>query len=760
MFLATSPREYNFFDFCSLVLLCLSSLCDASYFKEIASNRVALVGERVVLQCSVDNARSIPFWSVSREGVSETIARGFMLADIFNHTHEILLRVLKTTNRHYDLVIKRVKISDAGFYTCFDSAEAYDVTVSLSVMTPPKCSSSAGGYRCIFSSNGPFALASTWKCSSAVQVDVSEMPLPYQEPECIEAQRRYQKYEELRREKRSSEGLQEFWDLQECRFSLLTYKFSMATLNDSMATCNFSITSSSSVQSNNFPNLNPLPPNFSLTIHPVSTVKLSVSQGDYIDVNSTIYCFAESPIETEYQMVIRQLGIRQRGNSLKVNTSGIFDVQCLALNALNCRPVSTVSRDVKVVKKSEKSICNKNDLEKCDLYIFRVFERQLFTKFTKNNHTSLCQRRMAFKQCICKMFPCRLSHLTHAIVLAFDYWCEAGFKASEKMKMNFELRYPHMLMRKYYYPELFNPYFITPPQDFLNYSLSDKILLSYCDRLVQVSYVLSQEAFALVKERDNAKWARTLYSKLAAIEMEDYENIRVLRGTARVGLRNCTKFNRSSQRATKLCEAYKYCAKMHSSMLEMYHYGYVYVRSNKELLGELCEYTTENIDECERVLISSCQGNIKVLVSSFKGLLNELCNFKHTSKFLFYQESCYDKLDDTAPPPWSCARNFSTALLKDYEKKHGDKMLYQAAVCGRVKDFLECLEDQVMQKCKDKVAAKIQTSLSRMVLSHGLKDFFCHSAFLHSEFAYAINSQMKLSSRVCFMASLFSLIFS
>lgn len=764
----------------SITLFSLHLPLSLSDLIEIPTNKVAMVGDRVTMECSVHNGRSIPCWSVTRQHQTESITEGFIVNKSFLRTHMIEREDKTISNRHYDLAIKRVTLSDAGFYTCYDSVEGYDVTASLTIITAPTCNRqpSPTPFRCSLISAGPHPIQTHWICTEQAHDVDTRVTLPYVE-KCnlgvsnVENEDPFIEHTQYKETNHDDNEIDDSYEKEIVDISLnnlindnpdkvedncddsdneyesvyeidpvrATYITSEVSLNSTSPSCFLSIKALEKQEPTHLSNLNTDPTNFQMFLIPVAAVTLNISHNQRVMVGTTIKCSAVSFLKVTYRLTIEKMNLSHDGSMLRLPASGVFNITCTGENDLNVEKVSYIVEEVKVVRPNETKVCTIDDVNMCQPHVLQVFNSREFTRFSKSDYQKFCKLKSKFKACVRTLYPCRIPLWITASVSAFEFYCDAGFVTSYKMDIGIELKYPHLLMRKFVFMDIFDPYFYTPSQELNSHNIDERIILSYCNRIMQTAYVLAEESFAKVSRNEiTAAWVRKLYSKLLGLDLEEFGSIFMLDSDESISLHNCTLFNVTSPKTVHLCEAYKNCASIHTRLLHLFHYGYVFTNTKEEMLGGFCDISAEELDNCKQVLVSGCEHNIQVLLSPLRSLQQSLCGYNYLPKFLHHQLNCYIKLHQYSPPFYNCANNFSIVVEQIYKENKEDRLTHITEICSKSKVFLECLGEHIREECHNEVATQAQMTLSRILFSFGLQDFFCSKAFQHSDLTLVFNS--------------------
>jgi len=101
------------------------------------NNTVATVGSRVVVRCTA-NADSESRWDYYQFGANamSSVYNGHKVHDSFSRRFNLDLDSCKV--RVCDLVIRRVKLDDAGFFVCFQPSIKTRIAAALVVLGTPK----------------------------------------------------------------------------------------------------------------------------------------------------------------------------------------------------------------------------------------------------------------------------------------------------------------------------------------------------------------------------------------------------------------------------------------------------------------------------------------------------------------------------------------------------------------------------------------------------------------------------------------------
>ena len=692
-------------------------IIQTSFFKEIPSNKIALSGEKVVLQCSLSNQRNILFWSVERNDYSEIISRGLIISHSFQSSHEVNREVNSKKNIHYNLVIKRVELIDAGLYTCSDPSGFFDVTASLTVLSQLKCNSNlmTPSYSCSFINAGLYKTEENWSCEKNTKISSSRIDLKYS---------KFEPDERLINKYNIDKYQIDYKKSEKDNFAIsVTYVKSKISFMKSLSNCSLKIENLKK-DFYHIRNFNNQHPNFNIEILPVINVEMNVSQGQHIEPGTFIICFCKNFLEVDYEISIPKLNSSFRKNMIRLTKPGIYDIECAAKNGLSKEKVKFIVKNVKVINSSSSKVCTKTDASVCGNYVLKVFEKKLFEHFSKKQYNFFCKLYAQFETCLNQLNHCRNSLDLNFLILTYKHYCASGYIRSKPMSIPIELNYPHLLMRKYLFLDSLNPKNVISIELFENLTIFEKIVFSYCDRLHKTAYSFARESFARIsKNEKTVTWSRILYSKLYGLDLEVFDRIRISGNDKEIILSNCSKLNRSDR---KICQAFKYCLKIHTYMMRIYHYGFIYLENNETFLKDFCEIEESDLVMCENELVSLCEDTVQLLITPFRSIQSTLCKFTIASKFLHYQSTCFNKLEDERNPPYKCALKFDKKLYKihDLERKNQEE-----SICMEVKNFLKCIKKHAKNKCKDKMAAQIQLSLTRAIMAHGLKNFFCDGAF-------------------------------
>ena len=679
-------------------------------------NTIALKGSSVTFPCAVSNARNVVIWSFrDMEGNSVLISIRLEIV-VKSLRYKVEYGTKSATYRSHDLVIKNIGVEDSGIYKCIDSTDKEEASASLTFLEIPLCSKltqsehgRGNKFSCDFKVSGFIGVSGEWNC-------------------------------EFSRNTTSVFTNRSVDQVMGTRtLKVMQYNSSVeakASNNQDTPACNLTLVSGGlmfeSVRHMQFLSKNV--PNFKYVLHPVGPPRFNIPDGYKLKKGDFISCVADSPLPVTYNLVVYEASPLKTvqnttENVTQMNDLGPYRVHCRVSNPLNLKTVYNALNKIEVVSFPSVGTCK---FQNCDTSFIHIFGYERLLPLQQFTFEAYCQDPFRIQQCINSNSPCIITSYQQGLMDAYRFLCTARTRMLYANGGTFQ---SHLLLDdaklydKYPYSILPNIYYITlgedPPQ-----KKSIQMIALNCKRSLDVAKIFYHVYKAYLDNGEEAaEWYKEFYSNFYGIQLYEPKVLRAVEIMNDVNLNECHTFG---EVGIKLCGYFKTCDRVYDLLVQAFSYGFILIDDISEFVEHVCEMTPYDMHNCETELVLPCEPVVVALYKPMSVLQNLLCE-AHLKDYLKYQE-CYSKhfVQYRFRKSFQCSRNFLDVLTSFTSSNYSGKHVVEE-VCMVSVEFLDCVEQEVRKRC-GKLAARLQRTLLRMMLSVALEDYFCFKAFTHSNY--------------------------
>ncbi|ESO00121.1 hypothetical protein HELRODRAFT_176433 [Helobdella robusta] len=666
----------------------------------------------------------------------------------YSKQYEVQKVVKRSNNRHFDLVIKHVVMLSAGIYTCIDAGDNEQGQASLTIITVPRCFQMPKLFQCNYLIGGVYDLRTKWAC----------------------------KHDHDKVEEKNESPMKISWISLHGRSSITVFNVSTsAKYAKQINFCNLTISSKKEKlkYAGSFDSVDEGKkyPDFFHLLHPIQKVELNITDSFNLLVNQTIHCQTDSPIRVKYEIRIKQSGQRPvviSSNKTSISTPGVYDIVCQAKNSLNTDWLTHSVTGVKVVVFHNRTKCI-DDSKVCTKSLTSVFLSGKFKMLNKVDHKLFCSKHSFIIKCVEHFLPCDRPLWMVNLMKAFQFYCKGKYKRAKMLEVSIDEKYPQLLPKKYLVrreslrEETLKQFRAVNTDSGSNFEneLALEIAQTYCSRLKLTADIYYRTSTVNLTETIRASsWTYTFYSTFYGLDVNNFDHLSNLHSDKIINLTDCSSFKHQSK-ATDLCNLIKRCGPMHTVMLSIYLYGYIYIRDLKEFIKKSCFMNEYQVDECYNNLLQHCDSFIKDLTSSFKILRARLCDSSLFKIYKRHHDKCYTDVTKIARNRWMrrvrakerptvrfhleipllrCVSRFRRKAEYVNLMLNISKTERHTLICMRVKQFLDCIEIffekiNVISRRKVscfKTSGKFQRYLARLAMSEALGGFYCQNTFQHA----------------------------